>query len=278
MPLVLIFRLSCGRLLGGIESFSGTKLACDKCPAGTYVSTHCSPSSVRECTPCPEGTFTRGENGVQQCHRCRAPCPVGFTEKEPCTTTQDRVCACPPNSFSPRGAVGGCKPHSLCPPGTRVKKRGTQTEDVLCRPCTKGTFSSVESRATKCRNHTDCRALGLVLLSTGTRETDNVCGPPSTTPSLFPPSSSFGPEHAAIKQEPISSTLTSILYGPAHKGETTIRQISSLYSSLTLSRLNQSLCSWFMTSALSFWKVLNKERSSGTCSVCLQHEFRKALC
>uniref|UniRef100_A0A8C7X547 TNFR-Cys domain-containing protein n=1 Tax=Oryzias sinensis TaxID=183150 RepID=A0A8C7X547_9TELE len=195
---------------------SGTKLACDKCPAGTYVSTHCSPSSVRECTPCPEGTFTRGENGVQQCH-------------QPCTTTQDRVCACPPNSFSPRGAVGGCKPHSLCPPGTRVKKRGTQTEDVLCRPCTKGTFSSVESRATKCRNHTDCRALGLVLLSTGTRETDNVCGPPSTTPSLFPPSSSFGPEHAAIKQEPISSTLTSILYGVLfnYKGKNEIwRKIS----------------------------------------------------
>ncbi|XP_024147328.1 tumor necrosis factor receptor superfamily member 21 [Oryzias melastigma] len=205
---------------------SGTRLACDKCPAGTYVSTHCSPSSVRECTPCPAGTFTRGENGVQQCHRCRAPCPVGFTEKVPCTTTQDRVCACPPNSFSSGGVDGGCKPHSLCPPGTRVKKRGTQTEDVLCRPCTKGTFSNVKSRTTKCRNHTDCQALGLVLLKPGTKETDNVCGSPSTIPPLFSPSSSFGPEHAALKQEPVSSTLTSLIYGAAHKG--TFSQLASL--------------------------------------------------
>ncbi|XP_077409615.1 tumor necrosis factor receptor superfamily member 21 [Vanacampus margaritifer] len=162
---------------------SGTQLACDKCPAGTYVSAHCSLTAVRECSPCPESTFTRGENGVAQCHHCRAPCPVGLIEKVPCTTFQDRVCTCAPNSFLLGEGSTECKPHSRCPPGTRVKKRGSETEDVICKPCTKGTFSDVESNALKCQDHVDCQAQGLTLLIAGTRETDNLCGPLSTAPS-----------------------------------------------------------------------------------------------
>ncbi|XP_039981230.1 tumor necrosis factor receptor superfamily member 21 isoform X2 [Xiphias gladius] len=204
---------------------SGTQLFCDKCPAGTHVSIHCSLTAVRECSPCPEGTFTRGENGVQQCHRCRATCPAGFIEKAPCTATQDRICTCPPNSFLSVDSGTECKPHSLCPPGTRVKKRGSKTEDVLCKPCTKGTFSDVESTAVKCRIHRDCQAQGLVLLTSGTREIDNVCGPPPTSLS----SSSFssvstttplGPAQSVLVQEPLTSLSSPLLSltGPAHKG------------------------------------------------------------
>ncbi|XP_034017995.1 tumor necrosis factor receptor superfamily member 21 [Thalassophryne amazonica] len=162
---------------------SGTKLLCHKCPAGTYVSVHCSQTAVRECSPCPKGTFTRGENGVQQCHRCRAPCPVGLIEKTPCTSSQDRICVCPPKSFMLGKTDTECKPHSLCPPGTRVKHWGSETEDVLCKPCMKGTFSPVESNAMKCQAHKDCQAQGLVLLTAGTREMDNICGPSSVVPS-----------------------------------------------------------------------------------------------
>ncbi|XP_022623157.1 tumor necrosis factor receptor superfamily member 21 [Seriola dumerili] len=202
---------------------SGTQLACDKCPAGTYVSVHCSSDTVRECSPCPEGTFTRGENGVQQCHRCRAPCPAGLIEKAPCTATQDRICTCPPNSFLSVDGGTECKPYSLCPPGTRVKKRGSETEDVLCKPCNKGTFSDVESSALKCRTHTDCQSQGLVLLTSGTKETDNVCGPPpaalsssssaSTTTTLVPAQALLA--HKALTS---SSSLLSSLTGPAQKG------------------------------------------------------------
>ncbi|XP_072296559.1 tumor necrosis factor receptor superfamily member 21 [Eucyclogobius newberryi] len=158
------------------DSSSGAQLACDKCPAGTYVSAHCSPSAERECTACPEETYTRGENGVQQCHRCREPCPLDRAEKTPCTDTQDRVCSCPAGTFLSEGQR--CRPHSLCSPGTRVKRRGSETEDVLCKPCGKGTFSDVESGEVKCRTHQDCQSRGLLLLTPGTRETDNVCGPP----------------------------------------------------------------------------------------------------
>ncbi|KAG7508271.1 tumor necrosis factor receptor superfamily member 21 [Solea senegalensis] len=207
------------------DPISGLQLICDKCPAGTYVSSHCSSTAVRECSPCPEGTFTRGENGVQQCHHCRAPCPLGFIEKASCTAIQDRVCTCPPNSFL---LVDGteCKPHSMCPAGTRVKKRGSATADAICKPCNKGTFSGVSSTAVKCRTHTDCQAQGLVLLTPGTRETDNVCGSSATTPPSSSASSStspnikLGPAQKAIVQEAqtYSSSPLLSLNGPAHKG------------------------------------------------------------
>ncbi|KAM4713205.1 tumor necrosis factor receptor superfamily member 21 isoform 2-T2 [Anableps anableps] len=197
---------------------SGTQMVCDKCPAGTYVSVHCSPTTVRECSPCPKGTFTRGENGVQQCHRCRAPCSAGFMEKMPCTATQDRVCTCPPNTFLSKDSGLECKPHSLCPPGTRVKKRGTEIEDVLCKPCTKGTFSHGESSAMSCKNHTDCQALAMLLLTPGTRQTDNVCGPPSTTLSSVSPATPQGPAQAMFVQESMMSSVSPSLNGHAHKG------------------------------------------------------------
>ncbi|XP_072218777.1 tumor necrosis factor receptor superfamily member 21 [Leuresthes tenuis] len=197
---------------------SGTQLVCDKCPAGTYVSVHCSPTTVRECNPCPEETFTRRENGVQQCHRCQPLCPAGFIEKTPCTATQDRICTCPPNSYLSGDGGGECKPHSLCRPGTRVKKRGSETEDVLCKPCTKGTFSDVVSSAMKCRNHTDCQARGLVLLIPGTRETDNVCGPASTSLPSVTPTTQLRPAPAVLAQESLISSTSPSLIGPVHKG------------------------------------------------------------
>lgn len=206
---------------------SGTQLVCDKCPAGTFVSVHCSLLAVRECSPCPEGTYTRGENGVQQCHRCQAPCPGGFTEKLPCTATQDRVCACPPNSFVSGDGGTECKPHSLCPPGSRAKKQGSKTEDVVCKPCTKGTFSDVKSNSMRCQAHTDCLAQGLVLLTPGTRYTDNVCGPPAA-PSSISLTSRPTPTQAELVAEPMTSL--SSLIGPAHKGES-VNTVSPLLCS-----------------------------------------------
>lgn len=203
---------------------SGTQLVCDKCPAGTYVSTHCSHVAVRECSPCPEGSFTRGENGVEQCHRCRPRCPAGLIEKAACTATQDRLCTCPANSYLSGSGGGECKPHSLCPPGTRVKKRGSKTEDVICKPCTKGTFSDVESSAVTCRPHMNCQAQGLALLTPGTRDTDNVCGPPSDSPSSSLSdfmTTPLVPVQTALQQEPMmsASSPSASLTGPAHKGE-----------------------------------------------------------
>ncbi|KPP77723.1 hypothetical protein Z043_102827 [Scleropages formosus] len=155
---------------------TGAVLLCDKCPAGTYVSKHCTESAVRECESCPEGTFTRGENGVQQCHRCRKPCQPPLVEKSPCTGASDRACVCPPGTFA-NGAT--CRSHTACGKGWGVRKKGSEAEDVKCKPCPTGTFSDVSSSVLKCRTHTNCTALGLPTLAEGTRESDGTCGPPS---------------------------------------------------------------------------------------------------
>ncbi|XP_062323539.1 LOW QUALITY PROTEIN: tumor necrosis factor receptor superfamily member 21 [Osmerus eperlanus] len=159
---------------------TGARLLCDKCPAGTYVSRHCTPASVRECSRCPSDTFTPGETGAQQCHPCRSACPPGLLQKQPCSPVQDRLCVCPPESF-PLGGV--CQPLSLCPPGEGVRRRGGEREDVRCRPCARGTFSDEASSVLRCRPHTDCLEHGLVLLQQGTKDSDNICGP---APSLSP--------------------------------------------------------------------------------------------
>ncbi|KAL6486023.1 hypothetical protein MHYP_G00054150 [Metynnis hypsauchen] len=164
---------------------TGSQVVCDKCPAGTYVLSHCTETSVRECSRCPEGTFTRGENGVQQCHRCQRLCQAPFIEKTPCTATLDRTCACPSGTFA---QVGECRPHSQCPPGWGVRKQGSDTEDVRCRKCPRGTFSDVDSTTEKCRPHTDCQAQGLPLVLKGTEKRDSVCGTPPSSPASASPS------------------------------------------------------------------------------------------
>ncbi|KAK6295279.1 hypothetical protein J4Q44_G00345050 [Coregonus suidteri] len=186
---------------------TGSQLVCDKCPAGTFVSRHCTQTNVRECSRCGEGTFTRGENGVQQCHHCRRPCRAPLVEKVPCTATLDRVCTCPPDTFA-KGDT--CTPHSLCPVGSGVKKRGSKVEDVSCKVCARGSFSDVVSSVLRCRTQTDCQAQGLPLLAAGTREADNICGPASpTSPTLL------GPAQSAFVQETSSSSSSA---GPVHKG------------------------------------------------------------
>nr|XP_023687394.1 tumor necrosis factor receptor superfamily member 21 isoform X2 [Paramormyrops kingsleyae] len=152
---------------------TGAQLACDKCPAGTYVSKHCTQYSVRECSRCQDGTYTRGANGVRQCHRCRSHCKAPFVQRVPCTVTSDRVCACPPGTF---GDGGDCRPHTQCGKGWGVRKKGSETEDVKCRPCSPGTFSDTPSSVLKCRTHSNCTAQGLAVLVEGSRESDYTCG------------------------------------------------------------------------------------------------------
>ncbi|XP_029451913.1 tumor necrosis factor receptor superfamily member 21 isoform X2 [Rhinatrema bivittatum] len=149
------------------------ELLCDKCPAGTYVSKHCKENTLRECSPCSPGTFTKHENGIDRCHVCREPCQRPMVERAPCTALSDRECSCPPGNFLSNDI---CTPHTLCPAGWGVKKKGSETEDARCKQCLRGTFSDVPSSVMRCKSHTDCLGLGLVLITPGTRESDNVCG------------------------------------------------------------------------------------------------------
>ncbi|XP_028809487.1 tumor necrosis factor receptor superfamily member 21-like [Denticeps clupeoides] len=201
-----------------VDPGTGSQLVCDKCPAGTHVSRHCTESSVRECSRCAEGAYTRGENGVEQCHRCRRRCTPPFVEKVPCTSTSDRVCACPPGTFV---RADTCQRHARCPEGQGVKKRGSETEDVRCRPCPRGTFSDVASDVLRCRTHANCSAQGLVLLAPGTDKADSLCGPgPAHLPAEEEPTPPAPPSAGAAPQDPSDPELSlSSLAAPRPSGD-----------------------------------------------------------
>ncbi|XP_004044197.2 tumor necrosis factor receptor superfamily member 21 [Gorilla gorilla gorilla] len=189
-----------------VDRATGQVLTCDKCPAGTYVSEHCTNTSLRVCSSCPVGTFTRHENGIEKCHDCSQPCPWPMIEKLPCAALTDRECTCPPGMFQSNAT---CAPHTVCPVGWGVRKKGTETEDVRCKQCARGTFSDVPSSVMKCKAYTDCLSQNLVVIKPGTKETDNVCGTlpsfsSSTSPS--PGTAIFSrPEHMETHEVPSST-------------------------------------------------------------------------
>nr|XP_045012870.1 tumor necrosis factor receptor superfamily member 21 [Jaculus jaculus] len=188
-----------------VDRVTGQVLTCDKCPAGTYVSEHCTNTSLRVCSRCPAGTFTRHENGIERCHDCSQPCPWPMVERLPCAALTDRECICPPGMFQSNGT---CAPHTVCPVGWGVRKKGTENEDVRCRQCARGTFSDVPSSVMKCRAFTDCLSQSLVVIKPGTKEADNVCGPrlSSTTTLPSPDTAIFSrPEHMESHAIPSST-------------------------------------------------------------------------
>ncbi|XP_028622463.1 tumor necrosis factor receptor superfamily member 21 isoform X1 [Grammomys surdaster] len=188
-----------------VDRTTGQVLTCDKCPAGTYVSEHCTNTSLRVCSSCPAGTFTRHENGIERCHDCSQPCPWPMIERLPCAALTDRECICPPGTYQSNGT---CAPHTVCPVGWGVRKKGTENEDVRCKQCARGTFSDVPSSVMKCKAHTDCLGQNLVVVKPGTKETDNVCGmhlfssttPPSPATAIF-----SHPEHMNSHDVPSST-------------------------------------------------------------------------
>ncbi|KFV77797.1 Tumor necrosis factor receptor superfamily member 21, partial [Struthio camelus australis] len=172
-----------------LDRATNKEVICDKCPAGTYVSKHCTKSTLRECSQCPDGTFTKHENGIERCHACRRPCELPMIEKTHCTALTDRECTCLSGTFQTNDT---CIPYTVCPVGWGVRKKGTETEDVRCKPCPRGTYSDVPSSVMKCKTYTDCFGKNMMVIKPGTKESDNVCGSPASLPNAS--SSSSNPE------------------------------------------------------------------------------------
>nr|XP_033793729.1 tumor necrosis factor receptor superfamily member 21 isoform X2 [Geotrypetes seraphini] len=191
-----------------IDHVTNKELLCDKCPAGTHVAKHCMESVLRECSPCPSGTFTKHENGIERCHVCREPCRPPKLERTPCTALSDRECNCPPGTFLSNDT---CAPHAVCQAGWGVKKRGSETEDTRCKPCPRGTFSDVPSSVVMCKSHTDCLGQGLVKIKAGTKKSDNVCGPvqslSGTDTDSTEPSDAHDPSALNTSPKAVSSGL-----------------------------------------------------------------------
>ncbi|TKS82248.1 Tumor necrosis factor receptor superfamily member 5 B-cell surface antigen CD40 CD40L receptor [Collichthys lucidus] len=52
----------------------------------------------------------------------------------------------------------------------------TRTNDTICAPCEKGTYSNVTDANEPCQRYTRCEDIGRMLLQEGTKTTDVVCG------------------------------------------------------------------------------------------------------
>lgn len=159
-----------------LDRATNRELICNKCPAGTYVSKHCTRTTLRECSSCVHGTFTKHENGIERCHVCQKPCELPMVERTRCTALTDRECACPSAKYR---SGDTCLPYSECPIGWGLRRKGTDTENVRCKQCSPGTFSDVPSSVLRCKTFTDCTQKNMVVIKAGTRERDNICGSPA---------------------------------------------------------------------------------------------------
>ncbi|XP_040183973.1 uncharacterized protein LOC120917043 isoform X1 [Rana temporaria] len=116
------------------NEYSHNGRCCMHCPAGTYVSSHCTvqhgPGSCSPCTPGKD--FAAGPHGLERClacHPCRFDDQVQVAD---CTATEDYRCQCKPNTFCTDTCHLYCKDCTRCPEGQYEKHECTPTSDTVC--------------------------------------------------------------------------------------------------------------------------------------------------
>ncbi|KAM6116742.1 tumor necrosis factor receptor superfamily member 1B [Phoenicopterus ruber ruber] len=157
----------------------GLNKCCSQCPPGQYKTESCSHSADTQCSPCRPNTYTAIWNRSPQCFACSPPCRKGFVQNQTCTTSQDRICSCPPNEYCISKIYEYCKickVHKKCGKGYRVSRRGTDSTDTECKPCPPGTYSHEESYDTSCIPHTVCKSVAVP----GNSVNDTVCSDSGT--------------------------------------------------------------------------------------------------
>ncbi|KAK0143411.1 Tumor necrosis factor receptor superfamily member 14 [Merluccius polli] len=151
---------------------------CPTCPAGMYVTQHCTEFTSTSCRPCTEGTFQDNINGRERCFSCtNCDAGLGLKVKKFCTVTSDTLCENLDGYFCIDSNRDGCvaaQRHMVCSPGQHISQRGTKDKDTECLQCTSGTFS--DGTSTSCQPHTKCESVGLKQIQPGSDSTDSECG------------------------------------------------------------------------------------------------------
>ncbi|KAG8009965.1 Tumor necrosis factor receptor superfamily member 5 [Nibea albiflora] len=93
-----------------------------------------------------------------------------------CAADSDTVCECVPGFFCSDDQCEHCQRVQSCPEGHGVKVQATRTNDTVCAPCVKGTYSNVSDFTSPCQRHTSCDDIGRKWLQKGTPKTDAICG------------------------------------------------------------------------------------------------------
>ncbi|KAK0147449.1 Tumor necrosis factor receptor superfamily member 14 [Merluccius polli] len=153
---------------------------CPACPAGMYVTKHCTKYVSTSCKPCKEGTYQDNVNGRERCYSCSTVdcnAGLGLKVKKVCTPTSDALCENLDGYFCIDYNRGGCiaaQRHMVCSPGQYISQRGTADKDTECLQCTDGSFS--DGTSSSCQPHTKCESVGLKQIQPGSDSTDSECG------------------------------------------------------------------------------------------------------
>nr|XP_021512138.1 tumor necrosis factor receptor superfamily member 14 isoform X1 [Meriones unguiculatus] len=151
---------------------------CPMCYPGYHVKHPCSEQTGTVCAPCPPQTYTAHANGLSKCLPCGVCDPdMGLVTWQECSSRNDTVCRCSPGYFceTQEGAhCSTCLPHTTCPPGQRLQRRGTYSQDTVCASCPTGTFSPGGTQE-ECLSWTKCKAWIEKEAEHGTSSTDAIC-------------------------------------------------------------------------------------------------------
>ncbi|XP_077930011.1 tumor necrosis factor receptor superfamily member 14 isoform X2 [Halichoerus grypus] len=151
---------------------------CPKCSPGYRVKEACGELTGTLCVPCEPGTYTAHLNGLSECLHCRVCDPaMGLVTRQKCSRKENTVCVCDQGHFcvSEDGDdCAECRPHTPCPPGQRVRARGTEWHDRVCEDCPPGTFSA-SGTLEECQPWSTCSGPFQTQADPGTSSSDVTC-------------------------------------------------------------------------------------------------------
>ncbi|XP_069039880.1 tumor necrosis factor receptor superfamily member 14-like isoform X4 [Lepisosteus oculatus] len=155
------------------------------CPAGSRVLHHCTEFKSTTCIPCVGSTYIDQSNRLSTCLQCKVCDPgLGLQNLSDCTSTRNRLCRVLIHYYCTDKADGDCRaarPHTVCKPGQRIKKQGTETSDTECEDCPEETYSP---HGIECTRWTDCAVLGKVKMKDGSSTDDVSCQKKSPRPHI----------------------------------------------------------------------------------------------
>ncbi|XP_075350085.1 tumor necrosis factor receptor superfamily member 11A [Mycteria americana] len=148
---------------------------CTKCEPGKYMSARCTGTSDSVCQPCGPNEYMDVWNEEDKCllHKI---CDQGkaLREVNPGNSTFQRQCACT-MGYHWNEDCDCCQRNTICAPGFGVEHPVQQDKDTMCTPCPRGYFSKVASSTDECKSWTNCTALGMAEIVSGTDKSDAVC-------------------------------------------------------------------------------------------------------
>ncbi|XP_008587895.1 PREDICTED: tumor necrosis factor receptor superfamily member 1B, partial [Galeopterus variegatus] len=183
---------------------SRAQMCCSKCLPGYHAKEFCTKTSDTVCAPCEDSTYTQLWNWLPECLSCGSRCTSDQVETQACTPKQNRMCACRPGWYCALGQQERCRlcmPLSKCRPGFGVAKPATAMSNVVCAPCTPGTFSDTTSSTDACRPHRICSLVAIP----GNASMDAVCT--SVSPTLRVTLRPAGiPQPVSTRSQPLEPT------------------------------------------------------------------------